>query len=152
MNLEQVCPSCLSLDLVHEPGAWTCQQCGMVFDPPLVLCPSCGGANVADDDACAACGRPLTLVDQVLNRHSNPRTPTFLASVRDQAPALKESEQRSSEARSQEFLEIDRRREEQQAIQEAQRRRSDRMLLSLGIALGAIVLGAACIVGLVIAG
>jgi hypothetical protein len=124
----------------------------MVFDPPMVLCPSCGGVNAADEDACAACGRSLTLVDQVLDRHTGGRTPGFLASAREQAPALKESELRASEARFQEFVEIDRAREAAQAAKAAERRKSDRTLLGFGIALGAILLAGACILGLVLAG
>jgi hypothetical protein len=124
----------------------------MVFDSPLVLCLSCGGVNAAEVDACAACGRSLTLVDQVLDRHTSARTPSFLTSARDQAPALKESELRSSDARFQEFVEIDRRREQAQAVKEAERRKSDRALVATGIALGAILLAGACLLGLVLAG
>lgn len=124
----------------------------MVFDPLLVLCPSCGGVNSPEADSCTACGRSLTLVDQVLDRHSSPRAPGFLASAWDQAPALKESELRASEARFQEFVEIDRVREEAQAAKEAERRKSDQVLLGFGIALGAILLAGACILGLVFAG
>jgi len=149
--LKQVCPSCHSTDLAAQDDAWRCRQCGMLFDPPLVLCPGCGGVNSPEDDACTACGRSLTLVDQVLDRHTGPRTPGFLTSARDQAPALKESELRASDARYQEFVEIDRRREEAQAVQEAARRKSDRALLTFGIALAGLVLAGACILGLVLA-
>lgn len=152
MRLKQVCPSCHAIDLAPQDDAWRCLQCGMQFDLPLALCPSCGGVNAAEDDACAACGRSLTLVDQVLDRHTNARTSGFLTSARDQAPALKESELRSSDARFQEFVEIDRRREQAQAVKEAERRRSDRALVATGIALGAILLAGACLLGLVLAG
>ena len=124
----------------------------MVFDPPMVLCPACGGVNSPENDSCSACGRSLTLVDQVLDRHTGAQTPSFLTSARDQAPALKESEQRSSDARFQDFAEIDRRREEAQAAQEAERRKSDRALMIFGIALGSIVVAGACLLGLVLSG
>ena len=152
MSLRQVCPSCHATDLTHEVDAWRCQQCGMVFNPPSVACPNCGAINAPDDDACTSCGRSLTLVDQVLDRHTSARTPGFLAAAREQASTLKETEQRASEARHQEFVEIDRRREAAQAAQELARRKSDRALLAFGIALGAVVLAGACLFGLVLRG
>ena len=147
----QVCPSCHATDLAPQDDAWRCLQCGMLFDTPMVLCPGCGEVNASEADACAACGRSLTLVDQVLDRHTSARTPGFLTSARDQAPALKESELRSSDARFQEFVEIDQRREAAQAAREAERRKSDRALVTIGIALGAIVLAGACLLGVVLA-
>jgi len=152
LRLKLVCPSCHAPDPTQEEDAWRCLRCGMIFDPPMVLCPACGGVNLSENDSCTACGRSLTLVDQVLDRHTGGRTPSFLTSARDQAPALKESEQLSSDARYQGFAEIDRRREETQAAQEVERRKADRALVIFGIALGSIVLAGACLLGLVLSG
>jgi hypothetical protein len=122
----------------------------MRFDPPMVLCPACGAVNLPDHESCAACGHSMTLVDQVLDRHMGARTPSFLASAREQAAGLKESEQRSSDARYQGFAEIDRRREVAQKAQEVDRRKSDRALLIFGITFGSILAAGACILGLVL--
>jgi hypothetical protein len=104
---------------------------------------------MAGSDVCASCGAPLRIFEQVMSRHSNPQTPAFLSDVRSQAQDLKDTEGEASSKRMQEFVEIDKRREQRQAEEAEKRRRADRQLLIVGLVLAALILLACVVLGVI---
>jgi RNA polymerase subunit RPABC4/transcription elongation factor Spt4 len=133
------CPACGSTQLDFLEGRTVaCQKCGMHFE--LGLCPGCGALVSEGTDICPACGRALSYVPQVIDRHTDPRVPHWLADVRGQAEGLKSEAAAASDARMQAFEEIDRKREAKIEIAALARRRHDRIVLGVALLLCAVIL------------
>jgi RNA polymerase subunit RPABC4/transcription elongation factor Spt4 len=133
------CPACGSTQLnALEGRTFACQNCGNHFD--IGLCPACGSLVAEGLEACPTCGRALTLLPQVISRHTDPRVPQWLADVRGRAEAIKITSAAASDARMQVFDDIDRKRVAHNHEQAAQRRGADRVVLGLSLAVSAGIL------------
>lgn len=132
------CPACTSPGLLSvRGGGFRCDYCGTVFLVQPIRCPACGWENPRRSELCANCGEPLTMVAQVLTRQGTTGMPIWLGRVRNRAGDLKAQEARASEKRMERLMEIDRRRQLEDARQLARQRANDRrMVLVVGLALG----------------
>jgi hypothetical protein len=111
-----------------------CQYCGTSYQ----VCPSCRHANDPHVEICSSCGEPLTIISQVIARHESPRVnPRWLKRARSQAASIKALEESASAERMDAFMEIEHRREETLARENAARQAQDRRILTIILILGA---------------
>lgn len=105
------CPICSEEKLVESgPSSYKCQHCrASIIDGELV-CSACGKHNPLDAAKCETCQEPLTIFSRVVSRHSKSTRSWRLDQARAQANTLKAAEAHASEARMEDFLEIDRKR------------------------------------------
>ncbi|TEU00067.1 MAG: hypothetical protein E3J30_03245 [Anaerolineales bacterium] len=103
------CPICSEEKLVESgPSSYKCQHCrASIIDGELV-CSACGKHNPLDAAKCETCQEPLTIFSRVVSRHSKSTRSWRLDQARAQANTLKAAEAHASEARMEDFLEIDR--------------------------------------------
>lgn len=112
------CPTCSSEDLkLIGDRKWECQSCGAIVVEEPIYCPTCGHGNTSGVEICTNCEEPLTIISQIMTRHTGNSEPHRLKQIRSQASALKERDIEPSRRRMEKFQEIDRRRE--QAVAEA---------------------------------
>jgi hypothetical protein len=132
------CPACTAPGLVDlSPNVLACPYCDSTFQHDLLTCPACRALNEPQAEYCEKCGEPLTLVSQVMLRHSGAGVePLRLRQSRARAAELKERGEQASARRMHELQEIDRRREETVAKAEADRTRLQKKALSLAITIG----------------
>ena len=147
------CPICSEEKLVESgPSAYECQHChASILDGKLV-CSACGKHNPLEAAKCETCQEPLTIFSRVISRHSKATRSWRLDQTRNQANTLKAAEAHASEARMDDFLEIDRKRKEADREAALIQEEADRQLVSyvkigLGIFL-AIVAVASIIIAL----
>ncbi len=119
----------------------------------VVFCARCGQPNRPEAERCVDCGEALSQADRVIRRHLEKGSAAWLSHVRGGAPAIKAREQAASEARMAMFLEMERRREEALAREEAEQRAKDRRLLLAAVGLfAAFLIGLAVYAGLALLG
>lgn len=113
-----MCPSCSAQGLKPiGDGKFKCQYCDAIVVKQSVNCPTCGLINSTGDENCFNCGEPLTIIGQIMSRHTGDDQPLRLKQMRSQASALKERDAEPSRRRMEKFQETDRRRE--QSVYEA---------------------------------
>ena len=82
------------------------------------------------------CGEPLTLVSQVIIRHSDlDMGPYRLRQAREQAARIKQSEERASQQRIHDLEEVDRERIQDALDAEMDRRKVQTQLLMIALAI-----------------
>lgn len=130
------CPTCSSKDLkLVDNREWECQSCGAILVEEPLYCPICGHGTTSGIEICTNCGEPLSIISQIMTRHTGNSEPYRLKQIRSQAQALKERDIEPSRRRMEKFQQIDRRRE--QAIAEAREaqaiyhRRISKVLLAI---------------------
>jgi hypothetical protein len=105
------CPVCSAPNVKITDEFFECAYCGSIQRHDLLICPSCREPNPPESEECSVCGEPLTLVSQVMMRHSDLDSgPYRLRQAREQAARIKESEERSSQQRIHDLEEEDRKR------------------------------------------
>lgn len=128
------CPVCNAPDVKIVKENFECAYCGTILPHNMLICPSCRNPNPLDSDNCTACGEPLTLVSQVMIRHTDRDAgPYRLRQAREQAARIKESEERASELRFRELEEVDRRRIQAVRNAELERKKEQVTLLKIFI-------------------
>jgi hypothetical protein len=106
-----------------------------------VVCPSCGQVSPEDVDRCPNCAEPLSTVGRVFHRHEVAGgPPPWLQRNRDQAQQVKMEALAQSEARMQEFLQIEQAHISSVRQAEREQREKDRRLLYSGLAIAAVIL------------
>jgi len=111
----------------------------MVWEVQPVRCPVCGWQNPRRSEVCSNCGEPLTMIARVLTRQGTVGPPFWLGRVRSRAGELKEQGARASELRMEQLLDIDRRRQQDDARALARQRATDRQIvLVVGLAMGVL--------------
>ncbi|HSJ53046.1 MAG TPA: zinc ribbon domain-containing protein [Anaerolineae bacterium] len=120
---------CLECGHYNEAGARHCGECSA----PLIRdCPACGADNWVHAEHCTECGRNLDLI-ALMARRLQQTTQERLQQRGAAMVAIKEQEERASQARMAVFLEMERERQEELARAEAlQAQRDRRHLLALG--------------------
>ncbi len=129
------CPVCSAPNVQIKNEFFECAYCGSIQPHNMLICPSCHEPNSPESEECIACGEPLTLVSQVMMRHSDLDSgPYRLRQAREQAARIKESEEHSSQQRIRDLQEVDRKRI--QAVREAEmaRRKEQSQLLKITFA------------------
>lgn len=106
-----------------------------------MICPACDTPNDYNADACSQCGEPMSLFWQVLSRHTNPTQSLRLEQIRSQADKIKTEAMAASQERYAQFEEIDRKRlQAERAAQQARAEQDRQLFLTVGIALGGLVI------------
>jgi hypothetical protein len=91
-------------------------------------------------DTCPSCGRGVSLLPQVIDRHTDQRVPHWLEDVRDQAEELKTNAAAAAATRMQTFEEIHRQREAWVRQEEHARRGEQRVILLVSFGAAAVIL------------
>jgi len=126
------CPVCSAPNVQITNEFFECAYCGSIQPHNLLFCPSCREPNPPESEECIACGEPLTLVSQVMMRHSNLDSgPYRLRQAREQAARIKESEERSSQQRIRDLEAVDRKRIQAAREAEMARRKEQSQLLKI---------------------
>ena len=126
------CPVCDAPDAKIAQGNFECAYCGSILPHNILICPSCRNPNPLESDNCAACGEPLTLVSQVMIRHTDREAgPYRLRQAREQAARIKESEERASQIRIHDLEESDRRRIQAARNAEIERKKEQATLFKI---------------------
>ena len=140
------CPICSEEKLVKiGQSVYRCQHCKASIIDGKLVCSACEQHNPLEASKCANCREPLTIFSRVVSRH-NPSTRIWrLDQARETANELKASEARASEARMEDFIEIDRTRktaEREAALiqQEADRQLFRYVRIGLGIFLAIVAI------------
>ncbi len=129
------CPVCSAPNVKIINDIFECTYCGSIQPHNMLICPSCREPNLPESEECIACGEPLTLVSQVMLRHSDlDAGPYRLRQVREQAARIKESEEHSSQLRIHELEEVDRKRIQAAREAEMARRKEQSQLLKITFA------------------
>lgn len=115
-------------------------------------CPSCDTPHASGAETCSVCGEPLTGVARVLTSSAAPRQPRWLDQNRKRARDLKRTETSAADERMAAFLEIDRRRlEQERAVAARTAARERRAILLAGIVIALIAaLGAFIVIALLL--
>lgn len=148
------CPICSEEKLAESgPSAYKCQHCRASIINGKLVCSACGKHNPLEAAKCKTCQEPLTIFSRVVSRHSKSTRSWRLDQARDQANVLKATEAHASEARMEDFLEIDRKRKAAEREAALLQEEADRQLFRyVKIGLGtflAIVAVASLIIALV---
>ena len=147
------CPICSEEKLVESgPSAYKCQHCRASIIKGKLVCSACGKHNPLEAAKCETCQEPLSIFSRVVSRHSKSTRSWRLDQARDQANILKAAEAHASDARMEDFLEIDRKRKAAESEAAFIQEETDRQLfryvrIGLGIFL-AIVAVASLIITL----
>lgn len=133
-EVTHICPKC---GHYNETGVRHCSTCGT----PLVRdCPVCGADNWVLADHCVQCGRNMDMLEQ-MSRRWQQTTQQHLAERRASMTALKEQQERASQARMATFMEAEHTRQEAIAqAREAQRERDRQLLVIAGVAIAVFVI------------
>ena len=133
-EVTRICPYC---GHYNEAGVRHCARCG---EPIIRDCPACGQDNWILTEHCVQCGRNLDVIERIVRR-SQETTQQRLEEHRAGVAAVKDREERASQERLAEFLEIERQRQEALALaRQAQRQRERQLVLWLAIAAFVLVL------------
>lgn len=129
-----ICPNCTADEFFEiSQGLMECQYCGTSYQ----VCPSCRHASSLHIEVCSFCGEPLTIVSQVIARHESPRVnPRWLKQARAKAASIKAYEESASLERMDALMEIEHRREEALARENARRQAQDRSILTIILLFG----------------
>jgi len=102
-------------------------------------CPACGWDNWILAEHCAQCGRNLDLIEQIARRWQK-TTQQRLEERRTGMAAIKDREERASQQRLAEFLELERQRQEALAqARQIQRQHEQQIYKWLAVAVAAVV-------------
>jgi hypothetical protein len=142
---------CQSSDIAFAPeGEGQCRACGARLGlGGGSVCPACGGLLSAEAETCPRCGSPVGIADRVLSQRAGTASPLWLERTRAEAPGLRSAGEKTSQARMDAFVGMDRNREEAVARQQVARAAQDRRLL--GIAALAVLAVAILAMALVLA-
>ncbi len=140
MEQQLLCPKCHKTGLhALDEVFMACTTCRNVWERSACLCPTCQMEVGASEEVCRNCAEPLNILGQVISRHTHPSEARWLEQMRMRAAELKQSEMRASQARMEGFWQIEHRRLQAIAEEEAARRKADRkLILVVGIAIPAI--------------
>jgi hypothetical protein len=126
------CPVCNAPDVIIKNELFECPYCGSIQPHNMLICPSCREPNPPESEECLACGEPLTLISQVMMRHSNLDSgPYRLRQAREQAARIKEIEEHESQKRIHDLEETDRKRIQAAREAEMARRKEQSQLLKI---------------------
>ena len=129
------CPACTAPGLSRDlSGDFDCLYCGTHFNVERTQCPACGVLNEKGADNCYNCSEPLSIVASVIDRQGTTGSPLWIRRLQSQVAELKESEQKASADRFEEFAEIDRRRKQAEAEAHARQEQTDRNIIFYGAA------------------
>jgi hypothetical protein len=132
------CPVCDAPDVKIVDDHFECDYCSSIMPHNLLVCPSCRNPNPIDSENCTVCGEPLTLVSQVIIRHTElDLGPYRLRQAREQAAQIQESGERASQQRLRDLQEADSKRI--QAAREAEMIRRKEQIRLMQFALGIIL-------------
>jgi hypothetical protein len=135
------CPNCTAPGLILvTKGELSCSYCGSSFKGIPLICPSCSWINAIEAESCPNCGEPLNVIAQVISRQDTMGGPQWLRRVQSQAGEIKSTEEQASQVRLQKLQEIDRKREEAIAEQKDQQSKEDRLLFTLVVVIGLVVI------------
>jgi len=135
------CPACTAPQLsIVQKGVLKCSYCGSIFKGIPLVCPSCGWINATDAEICPDCGEPLSVIAQVIRRQDTSGSPRWLNRVQSQAEKIKSAGEQASQLRLQELQEIDRKREEAVAEQIERRSKSDRVIYTIALIFGIMII------------
>jgi hypothetical protein len=130
------CPVCSAPNVKITNEVFECAYCGSIQPHNMLICPSCREPNQPESEECISCGEPLTLVSQVMMRHSDLDSgPYRLRQAREQAARIKESEERSSQQRIRDLEEVDQKRIQAAREAEMARRKEQSRLLIITFAI-----------------
>jgi uncharacterized membrane protein YvbJ len=130
----RICPTC---GHYNEEDVRHCSECGsqVVRD-----CPACGADNWVLADHCVQCGRNMDLIEQIARRWQQ-TAEQRLHERRVAMVSLREREERASQGRMADFMEIEQRRQEALAVaQEAQRRSERQLYMIAGVTIAVFVI------------
>jgi hypothetical protein len=146
MNEAQfACPACGSNALTPNPdGTVSCAGCGGTFEVTERTCPDCGTSNPPNAQSCRSCGRALDLVGFMLQSRLT-TSKDRLAQARQQAAALKDAAEATSQERMRTLWDQEEQRLREVARAQAQQQRKDQTLL-----IGAIVVIAIAVISIVV--
>jgi len=146
------CPICSEKKLVEiGQSSYRCQHCrASIIDGELV-CSACGKHNLLGAVKCESCQEPLTIFSRVVSRHTPSSRIWRLDQARHQANSLKATEAQASEARMEDFLEIDRKRKTGEREAAIMQQEADRLLfrhvkIGLGIFLAVVAIASLLII------
>ncbi len=172
--LELICPDCQTASPPDNRGGVRCAGCGGVLAGPFTLCPRCGRVNepgaacaqCGEDltascpgcrlvnwsgaERCAGCGReldPLAHAFRPVGASFDLRRQEMVRSV----SALKENEERESQARLETLHEADRRRR-QRAAETAERARLKERRITIIIGIVVLAFAVFIAIGLMLIG
>jgi uncharacterized membrane protein YvbJ len=126
-EITRICPKC---GHYNEDEVRHCSQCGATL---IRDCPVCGADNWALAEHCVQCGRNIDVFERMSQRWQK-TVQQHLEERRASMAALKEQQERASQARMATFMEAE--RDRQVAIaqaREAQRERDRQLLIITGI-------------------
>lgn len=128
------CPHC---EAVNANEAAFCSACGGKLKRP---CPACGAQNWAGADHCITCGRDLDLIGALADRHTE-GFKGALQRQRESAHLIKAEEEQASQRRLGELWQVEKRRQEFLARQQAEHwRQQTALLIVVLVILGVFVL------------
>jgi uncharacterized membrane protein YvbJ len=128
-EVTRICPHC---GHYNEADVRHCGQCG---EPIIRTCPACGRDNWILAEHCVQCGRNLDVIERIARRWQE-TTQQPLEDHRAGVAAVKDREERASQERLAEFLEIERRRQEALAqARQVQRKQEQQIWWWVGAAL-----------------
>jgi hypothetical protein len=132
-EVTRICPHC---GHYNEAGVRHCAECGM---PIIRDCPACGWDNWILAEHCVQCGRDMDVIERIARRWQQ-TTQQRLDERRAGMAALKDREERASQQRLAEFLELERQRQEALAqARQAQRQREQQIYRWLAVAVVVLV-------------
>ena len=139
--MELACPACTAPELISDrEGNFDCPYCGTHFVVERTQCPACGTLNEKGADDCYNCGEPLSIVASVIDRQGTTGRLLWIRRLQSQVADLKQSEERASADRFEEFAEIDRRRMQAEAEAFARQQQTDRNIIFYGAAAMLIII------------
>ncbi len=144
MEREVKCPKCGAvLPPLRPDGTLSCANCGATFRVKGQTCPECGAVNMPDAAKCQSCGRPLNVVDHVIQSRAVSHAER-LRQTQEQATALKEEAERASDTRMRQMWDQEEARRRSVAAARAQQHKQERTILTVAIV-------AVVVIGLVVA-
>ena len=130
-DLARICPAC---GHYNDAGVRHCEDCGAAL---VRDCPACGADNWALAEHCTVCGRNLDLVERLARRWQQ-TTQDQIYERQAAALALKEQEERASQARMAGLMDAERRRQEAVVSARAEQQQRDRQMYTLVVVAVAI--------------
>lgn len=120
-DLARICPGC---GHYNETGVRHCVRCGFSL---IRDCPTCSTDNWVLAEHCTRCGRDLDLIERLASRWQR-TTQDRLYERQTAVAALKEQEERASQARMAQLMDVEQRRQEALARAKARQRERDRQI------------------------
>ncbi|RMH00299.1 MAG: hypothetical protein D6706_04215 [Chloroflexi bacterium] len=133
---DHMCPVCFTY---HAEKTVVCHACGKALNR---LCRHCHTTNWSGDEICQNCGQHIDLITQISD-YTQARPGSRLHEDSETIRKIKEQEQKASEERMAELLEIEKqRREEIYRRMAAQQKRERQLLLGTVFVIGLLLLTA----------